>query len=90
MACKDKAMLRWCDAVNKYNFTIQHRSVAKHQNTDAMSQLPLMKCGWTEWPDCKGGFTAFTDMDESILTRHNEELIIKTVPDAPQKVVADW
>ena len=25
MACRDKAMLRWCDAVNKYNFTIQHR-----------------------------------------------------------------
>ena len=24
MACRDKAMRRWCDAMNKYNFIIQH------------------------------------------------------------------
>ena len=47
MACRDKAMLRWYDAVNKYNLTIQQRLGAKHQNTDAMSRLRLMKFHYT-------------------------------------------
>ena len=45
MRCRDKAMLRWCDAVNKYNFVIQHRSGVNHQNADAMSRMRLTKCG---------------------------------------------
>ena len=81
-------MLRWCDAVNKYNFVIQHRSGVKHQNADAMSRLRLTKSGWTECPDCKGGFPPFADEDESVLTRHDEELIIKPIS-APRRVLAE-
>ena len=76
MACRNKAMLRCCDAVNKYDFTIQQRSGAKHQNTNTMSWLRVVKCGWTKCLDCKEGFMAFANKYESVLTRHNEELII--------------
>ena len=76
-------MLRWCNAVNKYNFTIQHCSSVKHQKADAMSGMHLTKCGWAKCPDCKGVFAPFADKDESILTRHDEELIIKLIL-APQ------
>jgi len=84
MACRDKAMLRWCDALKKYNFIIQHCSDVKHQNADTLSRMRLTKCGWAECPDCKGGFTPFAHEDGSILTKHDEELIIKPIP-APQK-----
>ena len=76
-------MLQWCDAVNKYNFTIQHRSGAKHQNSDVLSRMRLMKCGWTECPDCKHGLPEFADEDVSVLTQHNEELVIGPLPGAP-------
>ena len=76
MVCLDKAMLRWCDAVNKYDFIIQHR--AKHQNADALSRMRLTKCGWIDCPDCSNGITKpFADEDESVLTRHDEELIVR-------------
>ena len=68
-------MLRWCDAVNKHNFIIQHRSGVK-QNADALSRMRLTKCDWVDCPDCKGGFAPFADEDDSVLTRHDEELII--------------
>ena len=81
---KTMAMLRWCDAVNKYDFIIQHRSGAKHQNADALSRMRLTMCGWTECPDCTNGIMLpFADEDESnVLTRHNEELIVGPLPDA--------
>ena len=83
MACRDKAMLRWCDVVNKYDFIIQDRSGAKHQNADALSRMRLTKCGWTECPDCRDGILLpFVDEDESVLTRHNEELITGPPPEA--------
>ena len=85
MACRDKAMLRWCDAVNKYNFVIQHRSGVKHQNADALSRARLVRCGWDLCGDCKELTTPFADEDE-ILTRHNEELIIpRAVSAAPRQ-----
>ena len=73
--------------MDKYNFTIQHLSGVKHQNHDAMSRMRLAKCGWTECPDCKGSFAPFAE-DKSVLTRHDEELIIKPTP-APMKVVVE-
>ena len=82
MACKDKAMLRWCDAVNKYKFIIQHRSGAKHRNADVLSRVRLTQCGWTECPDCKVDCNAFANEDESVLPR-SEELIVKLVGDVP-------
>ena len=53
MACSNKAMLLWCDAVKKYSFIIQHRSGAQHQNTDALSRVRLARCSWDHCPDCK-------------------------------------
>ena len=76
-------MLRWCDAVNKYDFIIQHRSGAKHQNADALSRMRLTTCGWTDCPDCSSGIAMpFVDEDESVLTRHDEELIVRPPPPA--------
>ena len=67
----------------KYDFSIQHRSGAKHQNADAQSRMRLTKCGWTECPDCMNGILLpFADEDESALTRHNEELIVGPPPEA--------
>ena len=60
----------------------------KHQNADAMSRMLLTKCGWAECPDCKSGFAPFADKDESVLTTHDEELIIEAGP-APKEVVAE-
>ena len=71
------------DAVNKYNFTIQHLSGAMHQYADALSRMRLTKRGWTECPDCKHGLPEFADEDENVLTRHNEELVIGPLPGAP-------
>ena len=76
MACRDKAMLRWCDAVNSYSFTIHHRSGAKHQNADSLSRARLARCGWEECPDCIKGLEPFAEEDDGVLTRHNEELTI--------------
>ena len=44
--------------------------------------MRLPKCGWTECPDCRNRILPFADEDESILTRHNEELIIGPLPGA--------
>ena len=79
MACRDKAMLRWCDAVNKYNFDLQHRPGAKHQNADALSRVRLTRCGWEGCGDCKEVLLPLADEDD-ILTRHNEELTISAPP----------
>ena len=51
-AISNKAMLRWCDAVNKYNFVLLQQFGAKHQNTDALSTVCLTRCGWEQCPDC--------------------------------------
>ena len=77
MASRDKAMLHWCDAVNKYNFTIHHRSGVQHQNADTMSRAHLAKCGQEDCPDCKKGLSPFANEDESVLNKHNQELIIR-------------
>ena len=66
---------------------IQHRSEAKHQNADVLSPVHLGKCGWTECLDCKKGCDSFADEDDSLLTQHNEELIIKPASNEPQTVV---
>ena len=46
--------------------------------------MRLTKCGWVDCPNCKGGFVPFADEDESVLTKHDEELIINPSP-APQE-----
>ena len=69
-------MLRWCDAVNKYNFELQHGPGAKHQNAEALSRVLLKRCSWEGCVDCREGLEPFADEDECILTRHNKELII--------------
>ena len=92
MACKDKAMLRWCDAVNKYSFIIQHRSGAKHRNADALSwvrltRVLLTQCNGTECPECKVTCNAFAAEDESVLP-WSEELLVKPV-DAKRRLRHD-
>ena len=48
-----------------------------------MSRMRLTKCDWTECPDCTNGIMLpFVDEDESVLTRHNEKLIVGPLPDA--------
>ena len=69
--------------MNKYDFIIQYWLGAKHQNADSLSRMCLTKCGWTECPDGKNGILVpFADEDESMLTRHNDELIIGLPPEA--------
>lgn len=45
-------LARWLSILDTYDFEIQHRSGAKHQNADAMSRHPKFKCHFNKCPDC--------------------------------------
>ncbi len=85
----DGILARWLSVLETYDFELTHRKGREHQNADALSRSPLIRCPRDDCFDCKGALIG-EDMDDYLLAPLFAEEESPQVPEGVDGWIANW